>query len=89
MDIQKGYVTAVLHKLDKLAGGSLELKTPLSSAGVRGTSSEEERESYRRNVPLGRLGTPEDVAGACVLLASPLAGFIAGASIVVDGGELS
>jgi meso-butanediol dehydrogenase/(S,S)-butanediol dehydrogenase/diacetyl reductase len=58
-------------------------------AGMRGTSSEEERESYRRNVPLGRLGTPEDVAGACILLASPLAGFIAGASIVVDGGELS
>ncbi len=60
-----------------------------SLAASRGTTVEAERDRYRSSVPLGRLGTPEDVAGACLLLASPLAGFIAGASIVVDGGELS
>ena len=58
-------------------------------ATVHGSSLESERERYRSSVPLGRLGTADDVAGACLLLASSLAGFIAGASIVVDGGELS
>jgi enoyl-[acyl-carrier protein] reductase III len=40
----------------------------------------------RRATPLGRLGTPEDVARAAVLLASDHAGFITGQVIRVDGG---
>lgn len=38
--------------------------------------------------PLGRWGTPEDVAGAALLLASPWAGFITGVVLPVDGGYL-
>ena len=37
-------------------------------------------------VPLGRLGEPQDIADACLFLASPLAGYISGASLVVHGG---
>jgi NAD(P)-dependent dehydrogenase (short-subunit alcohol dehydrogenase family) len=37
-------------------------------------------------VPLRRMATPEDVADACLLLASPLAGYVSGANLVVDGG---
>lgn len=37
-------------------------------------------------IPLGRLGTPEDMAGAALFLASPLAAYIVGQTIVVDGG---
>ncbi len=37
-------------------------------------------------VPLGRMGTPADVAGAVVFLASPGAAFITGTNLVVDGG---
>jgi NAD(P)-dependent dehydrogenase (short-subunit alcohol dehydrogenase family) len=37
-------------------------------------------------VPLGRMGDPSDVASACLYLASPLAGYISGANIVVHGG---
>ncbi|WP_354670633.1 SDR family oxidoreductase, partial [Amycolatopsis solani] len=36
--------------------------------------------------PLGRLGTPADVGNACVFLASPLASFVTGHDLVVDGG---
>lgn len=37
-------------------------------------------------VPLGRLGTPQDVAGVCLFLASPLASYVSGATIEVHGG---
>jgi NAD(P)-dependent dehydrogenase (short-subunit alcohol dehydrogenase family) len=36
--------------------------------------------------PLGRAGTPEDVAAVVAFLASPDAGFITGQNIVTDGG---
>ena len=37
-------------------------------------------------VPMGRLGRPEDLAGAVVFLASPAARFVTGANLPVDGG---
>jgi 3-oxoacyl-[acyl-carrier protein] reductase len=37
--------------------------------------------------PLRRLATPEDVAGAALLLASPYAAFISGENLLVTGGE--
>ncbi|MDT0480395.1 SDR family NAD(P)-dependent oxidoreductase [Streptomyces doebereineriae] len=43
-------------------------------------------ERWVRNAPLGRLGRPEDVADACVFLASPLASWVTGHDLVVDGG---
>lgn len=39
-----------------------------------------------KQIPLGRFGTPEDVAGAVSFLASPLARYITGNVISVDGG---
>lgn len=37
-------------------------------------------------VPLGRFGTPEDLAGLCLFLASPLAAYVTGANLVAHGG---
>jgi NAD(P)-dependent dehydrogenase (short-subunit alcohol dehydrogenase family) len=37
--------------------------------------------------PLARFATPQEVAGVCVFLASPAAGYITGANIVINGGE--
>jgi 2-hydroxycyclohexanecarboxyl-CoA dehydrogenase len=44
------------------------------------------REAYRRAVPIGRLGKPEDIAGAVLFLASDDAEFITGQTISVSGG---
>ncbi|KOG31629.1 SDR family NAD(P)-dependent oxidoreductase [Streptomyces resistomycificus] len=41
---------------------------------------------WERAAPLGRLGRPQDVGDACVFLASPLASWITGQDLVVDGG---
>ena len=41
---------------------------------------------YTRSAPLGRLGMPEDVADACLFLASPAARWITGVNLRVDGG---
>ena len=50
--------------------------------------SEEENEAFRRQTPLGRLGTPQDVANAVVFLASEEASFITGEILDVNGGLL-
>jgi NAD(P)-dependent dehydrogenase (short-subunit alcohol dehydrogenase family) len=39
-----------------------------------------------QTVPMGRLATPDDVADACLFLASPLAACISGASLLLHGG---
>jgi NAD(P)-dependent dehydrogenase (short-subunit alcohol dehydrogenase family) len=44
---------------------------------------------WRAAAPLGRLGAPEDVGDACVFLCSPMARWITGVDLVVDGGVLS
>jgi len=44
---------------------------------------------YTAAAPLSRTGTPEDVADACLFLASPAARWITGANLVVDGGVLT
>lgn len=44
---------------------------------------------YLAAAPLGRLGRPEDVADACLFLASAGARWITGASLTVDGGVMT
>jgi NAD(P)-dependent dehydrogenase (short-subunit alcohol dehydrogenase family) len=44
---------------------------------------------YRRAAPLTRLGRPDDVADACLFLASAAARWITGANLVVDGGVMT
>lgn len=44
---------------------------------------------FVRGIPLNRIGEPEDIARACVFLASDGAGFITGHTLPVDGGNLA
>ena len=48
--------------------------------------SDAQREKLAERIPLGRLGTPEDVAHAVAFLASREAGYITGATLHVNGG---
>ena len=48
--------------------------------------SDAQREGLLAQTPLGRLGTPEDVAASVAFLCSPAAAFITGATLSVDGG---
>ena len=45
-------------------------------------------EAALARIPVGRLGTPADMAGAALFLASPLAAYVVGHTIPVDGGLL-
>ena len=49
---------------------------------------EDTRRAIEEATPLNRLGTPHDVAGAAVFLASPAAAFITGQTILVGGGAV-
>ncbi|MCH1453593.1 MAG: 3-oxoacyl-[acyl-carrier-protein] reductase [Flavobacteriaceae bacterium] len=51
--------------------------------------SEEIVQQWRDGIPLKRGGTPEDVANACVFLASDLSNYITGQVLQVDGGMLT
>jgi 3-oxoacyl-[acyl-carrier protein] reductase len=57
-----------------------EMTDKLDEATVQG---------WRNGIPLKRGGTPEDVANACVFLASDLSAYITGQTLHVDGGMLT
>lgn len=47
---------------------------------------EEKRDYFSKRIPIGRYGEPEDVADCVVFLASDMARYVTGASLLVDGG---
>ncbi|MGQ9513156.1 elongation factor P 5-aminopentanone reductase [Thermodesulfitimonas sp.] len=61
---------------------------PVESDMLREGLSPEELATLATEIPSGRLGKPEDIAGACVFLASPAASFINGQVLCLDGGWL-
>jgi 3-oxoacyl-[acyl-carrier protein] reductase len=50
------------------------------------TENPKRREGAIARIPAGRMGEPADMAGAAIFLASPLAAYVAGHTLVVDGG---
>ena len=67
-------------RVNSVAPGAIA--TPRALAGT----TPERRSESARTIPLGRWGAPEEVAHAMVFLASDLASYITGQTLVVDGG---
>jgi len=63
------------------------IRTPMTEEFFR-DEFEEDRRRFLDAVPLGRPGSPEDVADLIMFLLSPVSGYINGTSIPVDGGFL-
>jgi len=59
------------------------IETPMTAA-----LPAEVRTAFMQKIPLNRAGTPQDVAGVALFLASPLADYITGQVIAVDGGMI-
>jgi NAD(P)-dependent dehydrogenase (short-subunit alcohol dehydrogenase family) len=57
----------------------------IATEGLDGYGPERVAE-WEREVPLGRLGTPEEAAALIAFLASPGAGYVTGTTVVMDGG---
>ncbi len=56
------------------------------TTAMTGELTDEQREAILKNVPLGTLGVPEDIANAAAFLAGPESGYITGQVLTVDGG---
>lgn len=67
------------ERLDELAG---------ATAKKTGVAREKILDSYSADVPLGRIGKPEEFAAMVAFLASERASYISGCSIPVDGGKI-
>ena len=61
--------------------------TPLNEEGIQ--KNPELLARFMQHIPMGRHGTPEDVAGAVLFLVSDLAGYVTGVTLAVDGGYLT
>ena len=70
-------------RVNGIAPGLVETKL------TRVTTADPKRlEGALRRIPLGRLGTPADMAGGALFLASPLSAYMLGQTLLLDGGML-
>jgi len=55
---------------------------------IKGKLTEDKKVEIAETIPLGRLGHPNDIAGACVFLGSELGAYCTGVTLDVNGGML-
>lgn len=80
-------VTAVQHASDGIRCNSVHpglIETPMTADRL---ADPDRREQQRERIPLGRIGTAEDVAYGVLFLASDESSFMTGSELVIDGGS--
>jgi NAD(P)-dependent dehydrogenase (short-subunit alcohol dehydrogenase family) len=87
---------AAMHHLSRvlakdLAGSSITVNTVMPgyfptqmTAHIR--ADEQRTDGLQQRIPLRRLGSPQDIAGMCIFLASRAGAYVTGAELPVDGG---
>lgn len=68
-------------RVNAIAPGFVETKMTAIT-----TEHPERRRAVLSMVPMARFGTPQEMAGAALFLASPLSGYMTGQTLIVDGG---
>jgi len=87
---------AGLHQLSRVLANHLGKRNITSNALACGPFESKMMAATLKNfkdeivagIPLGRIGSPQDVAGACLFLSSAAGSFVNGAIIALDGGSL-
>lgn len=82
----KGGLIALTRYLATYYGGDGIRANVISPGGIQDGQPELFVDRYASKTPLGRLGQPEEVAGAAVYLASDAASYVTGHNLLVDGG---
>jgi NAD(P)-dependent dehydrogenase (short-subunit alcohol dehydrogenase family) len=72
-------------RVNAVSPGSIE--TPIHRRGQNNDEFRAYKERVAAQVPVGRMGQPEDIAAAALFLASDASSYMLGAEIVVDGGR--
>jgi NAD(P)-dependent dehydrogenase (short-subunit alcohol dehydrogenase family) len=88
----KGFTVALAAELGQYgvrvnAIGPGVIRTPINEQGIM--QNPERLAAVIAHVPLGRYGSPEDIAGPAVFLASDLSQYVTGHTLVADGGYLT
>ena len=91
--VEEGMAQGAAHALTRIVASEAApygVRVNAIAPGLLGDevsgAHQEERGSLEAAIPLGRLGTPDDIAGLAVFLCSDLASFITGEILHVDGG---
>jgi len=98
--VQTGFVAygaakAALNQLTRNLAAELAPKVRVNAISVGGVetaslevvlTNEALRREFERNTPMGRPGSPEDIAACALYLASPAAGWVTGKVFQIDGG---
>ncbi len=79
---------ALLRSIARSPGGITTEGSTEGLAGLTTAQVAKVQKEFASKIPLGRMGTPDDIARVALFLVSPAAAYMTGSTVVVDGGRL-